>query len=164
MIRFGVELEGRYIKPPKLRGQGKLALSTIQLIECLYVLRNAQDSVKFCTNGPICNSKARSADMRGEGAEQEPIMAYRTRDHQAKSDVCPSKVRHSIANDLDQEELMSLHGVLQRCGDIISAYTSPGCILYSIDMEGTTVGFWAVTHRHEPGVLDGRGRVSDLLT
>jgi hypothetical protein len=33
-----------YIKPPKLRGEGKLALSTFQLIERLYVLRNAQDS------------------------------------------------------------------------------------------------------------------------
>jgi hypothetical protein len=28
-----VELEGWYIKPPKLRGEGKLALSTIMLIE-----------------------------------------------------------------------------------------------------------------------------------
>jgi hypothetical protein len=26
---FSVELEGRYIKPPKLCGQGKLALSTL---------------------------------------------------------------------------------------------------------------------------------------
>jgi hypothetical protein len=41
--RFGVDLEGWYMKLPKLRGEGELALSTIQLIECLYVLRNAQD-------------------------------------------------------------------------------------------------------------------------
>jgi hypothetical protein len=30
---LGVELEGRYMKPPKLRGEGELTLSTIQLIE-----------------------------------------------------------------------------------------------------------------------------------
>jgi hypothetical protein len=30
--RFGVELEGRDIKPPKLRREGKLALSIIELI------------------------------------------------------------------------------------------------------------------------------------
>jgi hypothetical protein len=106
--KFDVELKGRYINPPKLRGEGKLALSTIQLIECLYVLRNAQDSVNYSTNGPICNSKVRLADMWGEGAEQEPIIvAYRTRDHQAKSGVCPSKVRYSKANDLIQEELLN---------------------------------------------------------
>jgi hypothetical protein len=35
------ELEGLYIKPPKLRGEGKLALSTVQFIECLHVVRNA---------------------------------------------------------------------------------------------------------------------------
>jgi hypothetical protein len=44
MSKFSVALEGRYIKPPKLHGQGKLALGTIQFIERLYVLRNAQDS------------------------------------------------------------------------------------------------------------------------
>jgi hypothetical protein len=67
---FGVELEGRYIKAPKLRREGKLALSTIKLIECLYVLRNAKYSVSCCTNGLICSSKVRSADIMGEGAEQ----------------------------------------------------------------------------------------------
>jgi hypothetical protein len=84
---FCVELEGRYIKPPKLRGEGKLALSTIQLIDRLYVRRNAQDS-----NGLIWSSKVRSADIMREGAEQEPIAAYNTRDHQAKSYMCSSDV------------------------------------------------------------------------
>jgi hypothetical protein len=37
----------------------------------------------------------------------------RTRDHRAKSSVCPSEVRHSKANHIVQEEFMSLHGVLQ---------------------------------------------------
>jgi hypothetical protein len=72
---------------------------------------NAQDSVNCCTNGPIWSSKVRSADIWGEGAEQDPIAAYRTRDHQSKSGVCPSEVRHGKANG--QEELMSLNGVLQ---------------------------------------------------
>jgi hypothetical protein len=104
---------GTVHQAPKLRKEGKLALSTIQLIECLYVLRNARDSVNWCTNGPICSSKVRSADIWGEGAEQEPIAAYHPHDHQAKSHVCPSKVRHSKANALVQEELMTIHGVLQ---------------------------------------------------
>jgi hypothetical protein len=65
------------------------------------------------TNGPICSSKVRSADIWGEGAKQELIGAYRTRHYQAKSGVCPSEVRHRKANDLVQEELMSLHHVLQ---------------------------------------------------
>jgi hypothetical protein len=42
---FDVELEGRYIKPPKLRMEGKIALFTIQLIEFSYVMKNTQDSV-----------------------------------------------------------------------------------------------------------------------
>jgi hypothetical protein len=109
--RFCVELEGRYIKPLKLRREGKLELSTIHLIEYLYVLRNAQDAVNSCTNGLVYNSKVRSANILGEGAEFKPIAAYRTRDHKAKSGVCPSEVRHSKGNDLVLEEFMSLHGV-----------------------------------------------------
>jgi hypothetical protein len=111
--QFSVELEGRYIKPPKLRREGKLELSTIHLIERLYVMRNAQDSEKCSTNGHTCGRKVWSADVRGEGAEQGPIAAYRTRDHKAKSCMCPSEVRHIKANDLVQKELLSLHGVLQ---------------------------------------------------
>jgi hypothetical protein len=88
---FSVELEGRYIKPPKLRGKGKLALSNIQLIERLYVMNNARDSENYTTNGPICSKKVRSADIRGEGAEQEPIGVYRTCDHQAKTACAPPK-------------------------------------------------------------------------
>jgi hypothetical protein len=98
---FSVELKGRHIKPPKLRGQGKFALSTIHLIECLYVLRNAQESEDCSTNGTICSSKVRSADIRGEGEEQDPKAAHRTLDYQAKSRMC-SEVRRSIANDLVQ--------------------------------------------------------------
>jgi hypothetical protein len=49
----------------------------------------------------------------GEGVEQEPIAAYRPRDHQAKGSMCPSDVQHSKASDLVQEELMTLHGVVR---------------------------------------------------
>jgi hypothetical protein len=67
---LNVELEGRYIKPPKLRREGNLALSTIQLIEQrLYVVGNAQDSENCGADGPIRISKVRSADIRREGAE-----------------------------------------------------------------------------------------------
>jgi hypothetical protein len=41
--KFNVELVGRHVKPPKLRREGKLALSTIQFIERLYVMRNAKN-------------------------------------------------------------------------------------------------------------------------
>jgi hypothetical protein len=100
--RLGVDLEGWYMKLPKLRGEGELALSTIQLIECLYVLRNAQDLENCNTNGPICSGKVRSADIKG-GAEQKPIAAYRPpRDHQAKDNMYPSEVRHSKESDLVQ--------------------------------------------------------------
>jgi hypothetical protein len=67
LARVAVELEGRYIKPPKLtRREGKLALSTIQFIDCLYVLRNAHDAVIGCTIGPICISKERKILARSE--------------------------------------------------------------------------------------------------
>jgi hypothetical protein len=69
MIRFGIELEGQYVKPPKLCGRGKLALTAVQMIERLYVMENAQDSKSLCAKGSICNSKIRSADIIGEGAE-----------------------------------------------------------------------------------------------
>jgi hypothetical protein len=46
-----------------------------------------------------------------------------TRDHQAKSGVYPSEVRHSKANDLVQEELMSLYGVLQPRMNIVLIMT-----------------------------------------
>jgi hypothetical protein len=62
---ISVELERRKIKPSKLRGEGKLALSTIQLIGRLYVMINAQDSGNYSTNAPICKNKVRSADIRG---------------------------------------------------------------------------------------------------
>jgi hypothetical protein len=89
--RLNVELEGRYIKPPKLRREGKVVLSTIQLIGRLYVMRNAQDSENYSMDGPICSNKVRSAYVKGEGAEQEPTAVHRKRDHQTKSNMCPPK-------------------------------------------------------------------------
>jgi hypothetical protein len=80
---------------------------------------NAQDSENYSTNGPICNSKAWSSHISGEGAEQEPIAAYRTRDRQAKNIMCPSEVQYSKANEIVQEELMSLHGVLHARMNIV---------------------------------------------
>jgi hypothetical protein len=94
-----IELEGRYIKPPKLRGDRKLALSTIYFIKRLYVMRNAQDSENCCTNGAIWSSKVMSAYIRGEDAEQEPIAAYRMHNYQAKAACAPPKsdiAKHTI--------------------------------------------------------------------
>jgi hypothetical protein len=67
-----VELGGQFIKPPKLRGEEKLALSTIHLIARLYVMRNTRDSENMSTNGYICSSKVRSADIRGRVRSKNP--------------------------------------------------------------------------------------------
>jgi hypothetical protein len=73
--KFNIELEGRYNKPLKIRWQGKIALSTIQLIERLHVLRNAHDQENCSTNGLVCSSEIRSANIRGLGCGASLIAA-----------------------------------------------------------------------------------------
>jgi hypothetical protein len=66
------------------------------------------------------NRKVHSMDIRGGSAEQEPIAAYRTRDHQAQSRMCSSEGRHGKANDLVQMVMkMISNDTMENVGPVV---------------------------------------------